>query len=493
MNPNERFTERRQMGGNWLAVALFLACVGFTPALEADAPAAGGRAERLSYVEGQVKITEGGQLVSNQAPMNAPLFEGMQVTTGNDGQAEIQFEDGSVARLSPNSALTLTKLRGEGGSGEAEITLNGGLGYFELQGSGQSGQMSVNFGDVTATPSGFTVFRVKLDTPPGEVAVFSGNAHLEGGNGALTLDLHGGESVALTSGDEGHSVVAESIQPDSWDAWNSDRDQQLNAQASSETGAASNLSPEESQNPAWNDLDANGNWYNVPGQGYVWSPYDAANAGWDPYGYGNWMYTPGNGYLWASGYPWGYLPYQCGMWNFYNGFGWGWSPGLGGCQPWWFGGGYVGPAFGTLLPGGYRPPRRPLPPTGPRHGPIPMVAVNRRMSTTVASLPLRDRNTPVTIAGNRVEAVRPAASHPEFQRPAADFASHEAQIYGGAAHPQSSGSGFVSGHSNSSAPQIHSAPAPRPAAAPSYHAPSGGGGARAGGGGSHGGGGGSHR
>ena len=73
----------------------------------------------------------------------------------------------------------------------------------------------------------------------------------------------------------------------------------------------------------------------MPGQGYVWSPYEAASAAFDPYGNGNWMWTPGYGYLWVSGYPWGYMPFQCGAWNFIDGFGWGWAPGLGGCTPWW--------------------------------------------------------------------------------------------------------------------------------------------------------------
>ena len=178
----------------------------------------------------------------------------------------------------------------------------------------------------------------------------------------------------------GHYELAESIEPDSWDAWNSDRDQALTAEASSQTGAADSISPDESQNPAWNDLDANGNWYNVPGQGYVWSPYDASNAGWDPYGYGSWMFTPGYGYIWDSGYSWGYLPYQCGAWNFYDGFGWGWAPGLGGCQPWWGCGYYGGPNIGHG-PGGYRPIPRPMPPHGPiGHRPIPVVAVNRHMA-----------------------------------------------------------------------------------------------------------------
>jgi hypothetical protein len=425
----------RPAGAAWLGLAALALTICLTPALRADEGGAGRRAARLSYVDGQVRISQEGQVVADQATANVPLFEGMQVATGDDGRAEIQFEDGSVARLSPDSVLTLTVLSGQGANGDAEMTLSGGLAYFELQGASESGQMSVHFGDDVATASGFTVLRVKMDTPPGEFGVFSGNAHLEGGNGALAMDLHGGESLTLNAGDESRSVVAENIEPDSWDAWNSDRDQTLTAEASAQTGAASNISPNESQNPAWSDLDANGNWYDVPGQGYVWSPYDAANTGWDPYGNGNWMFSPGYGYIWASGYPWGYLPYQCGAWNFYGGFGWGWAPGLGGCQPWWGAGSYGGPRFGNYLPGGYRLPRRPIaPPHMPGHGrPIPMIAVNRRIDGDRGGLPQRDRNTAVTIAGNTVHPLHPIPMRPGYARPAAEFADHEARVYGSGA------------------------------------------------------------
>ena len=105
--------------------------------------------------------------------------------------------------------------------------------------------------------------------------MFSGNAHLEGG--ASPLDLHGGESVALNGTDPSNSTVAETIEPDSWDAWNSDRDQELSAAAADQTPATEDLP--DSKNPAWGDLDANGNWYDVPDQGYVWSPNEATNPG----------------------------------------------------------------------------------------------------------------------------------------------------------------------------------------------------------------------
>ena len=417
----------------WTAAAALALAVGMAQFLQAQEGGQPARAVRLSYVDGTVSLSQGGQVIASQAAANTPLLEGMQLATADDGRAEIQFEDGSVARIAPNSTLTLKVLRGQGASGDAALELNRGLGYFDLQGTDQIGQIRVLFGDSVATVSGFTVMRVTMDTPPGSVAVFSGNAHLEG-DGGLSLDLHGGESVALDANSPGNYNLADNIKPDSWDTWNSDRDQALNAESSSQTGAEAELDGGDNSNPAWNDLDANGDWYNVPGQGYVWSPYDAAGAGFDPYGQGNWMWMPGFGYTWVSGYSWGYLPFSCGAWNFYGGFGWGWAPGFGGCTPWWGLGFYPGPVIG-FAPSGYRPIHRPIvphrigpgAPGGLPHHPFPMIAVNRRPEVFHAGLPARDRNTPVEIAGRTVMPLRPL---PDREMPARagyeqpGFASH---------------------------------------------------------------------
>jgi hypothetical protein len=405
-------------------MAIALGLVSFSTVLRAQdqAPGAGpdsgqgpgqpARAVRLSYVDGQVTLAQRGQVLAQQAVANAPLLEGMQLTTADSGKAEIQFEDGSVVRLSPDSSVTLQVLQGAGTTANAVLVLNSGLAYFEFQGGGQAGQMSVQFGDSQVTTSGFTLLRVSMDNPPGQVAVFSGNAHLESVGGNVATDLHGGESIALNGASPANYQLTESIEPDSWDAWNSDRDQSMTAEAASQSPASANLG--ESQNPAWNDLDANGNWYDVPGQGYIWSPYEAASAAFDPYGYGNWMWTPGYGYLWVSGYPWGYMPFQCGAWNYYNNFGWGWAPGLGGCSPWWGLGFYGGPRFGALPPG-YRVIPRPILPHRPVGGrPIAMIAVNHSPVIAGSPLPARNRNTPVTIGGSTVVALRPLPSRPVF-------------------------------------------------------------------------------
>ncbi|MGA2887084.1 MAG: DUF6600 domain-containing protein [Terracidiphilus sp.] len=408
-------------------VALAVGAVLLAPGLRADDNTQAARAARLSNVDGQVRVTQGNEVLADPALKNTPLFEGTQVLTSENGRAELEFDDGSVVRLSPSSSLALTVLHGQGANYEAEIVLQSGLGYFELHSEGAAGQVRVRLGDSVVTAGGFTVLRIDLDTPPGELAVFSGNAHVlrgssESGSG-LALDLHGGESVTLDAADPTQYTLSESIESNSWDAWNSDRDQALTAEESARTGAANSLP--NNNNPAWNDLDANGSWYDVPDQGFVWSPYGATSAAWDPYGNGYWMWTPRFGYIWVSGDSWGYMPFQCGAWNFYGGFGWGWAPGM--CSPWW-GGGVWAPNIGRA-PTGYRPPVRPRPvPREPIARPLnggtaalpahALVPVNRRPPNGAVGRPvMRDRSVPATIAGHVVQPMRAYAARPQYQPP----------------------------------------------------------------------------
>jgi len=503
------------------------------PAIPAG-PAA--RAVRLSNVDGQVKL-----IVGNQPPadalVNTPLFEGSQLTTADDGRAEIQFEDGSVARISPNSSLVLSELKMDGASPQTEIQLNSGLAYFEFSGSGK---LRIHFGDAIVTPAGNSILRINEDTPPGAVAVFSGSAHIERG-ATVMVDLHGGECVTLSSADSTKYDLAETIEPDSWDAWNTDRDQALSAEASASTGAAANLadnnagpadqdsndqlannqaSPDIAPgNPAWNDLDANGSWYDVPGEGYIWSPYAASGIGWDPYGCGNWVWTPRFGYIWTSCFSWGYLPYQYGAWRYYSGFGWGWAPGHR-FRPWWRGGVWVS-TFGYGPPG-YHTPFRPRVPAGRIGGPVPVVPYNRLNGVATTGLPVRGRGTPIAIGGQTVAPLRTITRRPQYGGPVAhSFAQPRSGYVGGGAtvwpaHSGGTGSAYGSSYGSSgngraenypsapppgtrSAPSggashtynspSHSAPAPTShPAAPSgggHAAPSGGGGHVSSGGGSH--------
>jgi len=476
-----------------------------------DEPDAAGkapdaRAVRLSSVEGQVKVVQDGQVIADPATNNLPLFEGAQVITGNDGQAEIQMEDGNLARLSPNTTLTFTALQLQGSSSHTEVVLNGGLAYFELQPSNSEHSLRVSYGPASFSATGFSVVRVTMDQPPGDLAVFSGNVHLDRGD-QLQLDVHGGESLSLDLSDMTRYNLAESITQDSWDSWNADRDQVLNGEAAEKTAASVSVS--NSQALGMSDLDANGNWYNVPGQGYVWSPYDAQAVGvsFDPYGYGRWVFYPRYGYVWVSGYDWGYAPFQCGLWNYYDNFGWGWAPG-GGCNPWWGLGGFGGGGWGYNIgrgPRGYLPPRRPVPIPGRPH-PLgghelhATVPVDRRPPNAVNMALYAHPTQPVTIGGHIVEPLRPVAPRQVYDRPSGLMAHQPGGYYPSPTHPATGGvyvphpsSGYhqpataYSGHTQSSASAG--------ASHPSYSGGGGGGGGHSApsGGGGGGGGGGTHK
>ena len=193
------FTPGRKMGGLAFILMGALALAGVSAAQESN-PAV--RAARLSDVEGQVQLSQGNQVMASQAPINAPLFEGTQITSSEDGRAEVQFDDGSVARVSPNSSITISVLRQQAGAPDTEVIVNSGLAYFEIQNSTQPDSFRVRFGDSVATGSGFTVLRVNVDNPPGEVAVFSGNAQVSGAN-SMAADVHGGEEPQAERRDAG--------------------------------------------------------------------------------------------------------------------------------------------------------------------------------------------------------------------------------------------------------------------------------------------------
>ena len=95
----------------------------------------------------------------------------MTLTTGADGRAEIQPQDGSVARISPTARSPSARCAARDPA-DTQMDVNSGLAYFELQGNGESGQISVRFAGSTVTTSGFTILRVNQDNPPGDLAVF---------------------------------------------------------------------------------------------------------------------------------------------------------------------------------------------------------------------------------------------------------------------------------------------------------------------------------
>ncbi|QNI34120.1 FecR domain-containing protein [Alloacidobacterium dinghuense] len=321
------------------------------------------RSVRISHVEGTVQILDDNGVVFDQAHANMPVTEQMHLKTGDDGRAEVQFEDGSVARITPNSAVNFNKLeRTSEGSTITQVEATGGLTYYEFNNRG--GTYSVRVGPYTVSATKSSIFRVAMDQNPAQVAVMHGSVHIDTGNDG-GLDVQTSQTATLDRKDTSSYDVAQNITADSWDQWNSDRDQQLAQMGARATMArAMGGNPDE---PAWSDLDYYGNWYDMPGYGMGWMPA-GLGGGFDPFGSGYWGYYPSYGYTWISSYPWGWLPYHCGAWNFFNSAGWMWFPGN--CGYGAFGNGWYPVATVWNCPPNYLLPKRPITPVrGPVHMP----------------------------------------------------------------------------------------------------------------------------
>src|SRR5216684_8112972 len=63
------------------------------------------RIVRLSDVQGSVQIDKNTGTGFENAFLNLPITQGTQIRTRDTGRAEIEFEDGSTLRLTPNTSV----------------------------------------------------------------------------------------------------------------------------------------------------------------------------------------------------------------------------------------------------------------------------------------------------------------------------------------------------------------------------------------------------
>jgi hypothetical protein len=374
------------------------------------------RAARLAWFHGDLQVQRADNTASTPtsdnpnpeaAVVNMPITEGSRLVTGDGAEAEIEFEDGSVVRLTPKTALTVDALTTDGKIAETQLSLLGGLAYFELR-HAPSAAYTISAGTILAAPADNVVFRIALDEPPALVSVLSGSLNVsadanpdDSSKVGFTATVRAGESLHADPDDPARYFLNPQLAENTWDDWNQARDTAAAADAATRTTARDDYAG--TQGYGWSDLDANGTWYTVTNPdgstSELWQPAIAADAnadasaaadagdyadGFDPYDDGAFVYA-GGAYYWASSYSWGWLPYRCGRWNYYPGFGWAWTPNRF-CHVWGFGGGgginigrhpqrYKVIHFPPITP--VHPIIRvhtgdPHPPTRPRDNPVPV-------------------------------------------------------------------------------------------------------------------------
>jgi FecR protein len=301
------------------------------------------RIVRLSEVKGVISLDRKTGNGFEQTMPNMPIVEGEKLRTA-EGYAEVEFEDNSTLRVSPNSLVEfpLLALRSSGAKAST-VNVVRGMVYVNLQGTKDNEFLLEADGKkMTVAPS--THLRVRVEDGKTVVSVFNGSVEVQ--RGAETTLVTKKQSLTM-GGDQ--VAVAKKIEEEPYDAWDKESNDYHAHYSQANTFAGGGASY------GLSDLNYYGGFINGGAFGSFWQPY-LVSAGWSPYGSGVWAFYPGAGYSFVSPYPWGWLPYHSGAWSFFPGYGWGWQPGgsFNGLNNVVAGGGQT---TGTL-----RTPSRPAPP-----------------------------------------------------------------------------------------------------------------------------------
>lgn len=286
------------------------------------------RIVRLSDVQGGVQIDKNTGLGFENAFLNLPITQGTQLRTRDNGRAEIEFEDGSTLRLTPQTTVVFETL-GANDAGKRISAVNLVEGRAYVNWLGKSGdEFTLNFSREKVTVTQPAHFRIAASSKVAEVASFKSELDVVGPSGTVKVDKK--KMLTFDGDDNGQSTVAKNLKEDTYDAWDKQSVEYH------DTYAKNNSTP---LGYGYSDLNYYGAYTNYPGYGMLWQPY-FTGVGWNPYMDGAWSWYPGMGYMWASAYPWGWMPYYYGNWVYAPGMGWGWQ--AGGFNTWHGGLNYVG-------------------------------------------------------------------------------------------------------------------------------------------------------
>jgi hypothetical protein len=322
------------------------------------------RIVRLSEMRGIVRVDRGSGRGFEAAMQNLPIVESSRVQTGI-GVAEIEFEDNSTLRLTPDTEVEFPLLeRRASGATVTAVRVLRGMAYVSLtKTQNASNDFTLLFGPEKMPLPPDSHLRLQMNATGADLAVLNGMLEVSGVDGPIAVPRRRTITFAFVSTSQPEvkkDIAAESL--DSWDKQSADYHARV------ATLAALGNAP---YSYGLNDMSYYGSFMDSGSCGTMWQPY-FASASWDPYANGTWAWYPGTGYSWVSPYPWGWMPYHYGSWSYCPGTGWGWVPGGA-----WNGLANVpagtGSTFGSI---GSRPhsPHRPTQP--PQPGETTLVAVN---------------------------------------------------------------------------------------------------------------------
>lgn len=266
---------------------------------------------RVSLLDGEASIQPLYTEEWDTVFVNSPISKGDLIYTGKNTRMELEVNGGFV-RLGDYTSLEVVELSPT----RYRFDITAGTATFSLkQGRPQDVEIATPLCSLTINKDG--VYRVNVSEIGNvEVVVHKGDASLLGQTG--NFQLREGRRAVFNAENPTDVEVLSNILSDYWDGFNDERDNLALINNNSYTYVREPLS-------GLSDLDAYGNWVDVPDYGWSWQPNNV-NPGWAPYRDGRWNYYPSWGWTWVSNEPWGWAPYHYGSWAFLANYGWVWVP-----------------------------------------------------------------------------------------------------------------------------------------------------------------------
>jgi hypothetical protein len=265
---------------------------------------------RLSYINGSVSMQRGDNSQWTAVTVNTPVMAGDRVSTGDNSRAELQLDYANVIRLSSNTTVKVASLN----KGNVQVQVGQGLATYSVLDGAQSAA-EVDTPNAAVHPNGPGDYRIIVDSDSESiVTVRRGSADVSTPQGST--HVNDGQMITVQGTNSPQYRIDAAPARDDWDSWNDDRNRIMTrAEESNNTNR---------YEVGTQDLDAYGQWENVPDYGQVWVP--AQGSDWAPYRDGRWVWEPYWGWTWVSYEPWGWAPYHYGRWFVYDG-DWCWWPG----------------------------------------------------------------------------------------------------------------------------------------------------------------------
>ena len=284
------------------------------PPSNADGPPdePGRQVARLSILSGDAQVKRGdtGEWVA--AAVNTPLMMGDSLAVGNNGRAEIQFDNSNFVRVASDTEIRLWNLE----DNRVQIQVGRGMVTWRvLRAGGMQAEISTQLAAVR--PVGLPSVRVEV-APDGATRVTPRNGEADVATQHTTDRVREGNTLLVEGqGDNPQHRTMAAGGRDGWDQFNEQRDSFLTRAQSPRYTSPDVMGTE--------DLDSYGRWMEDPAYGSVWSPN--VSSSWAPYRDGRWVWQDYYGWTWVDDASWGWAPFHYGSWYYRVGYGWNWFPG----------------------------------------------------------------------------------------------------------------------------------------------------------------------